>query len=116
MKMKIKCPQCEFENEEGSKFCKNCNVPLSKQYYSEQNPYIIKREINRKTIKITLSFLFIAVVYIFWMFSELIGMLSEPYSFWWWIAFIFLIGPFIWCVLRGIITVVGFIKNLFYKK
>ena len=28
--MKIKCPQCDFENEEGSKFCKNCNVPLFK--------------------------------------------------------------------------------------
>ena len=38
--MKIKCPQCDFENEEGSKFCKNCNEPLSKQDYSEDNPYI----------------------------------------------------------------------------
>jgi tetratricopeptide (TPR) repeat protein len=41
--MKIKCPLCGFENEEGSKFCKNCNEPLFKQGYSEDNPYIKKR-------------------------------------------------------------------------
>ena len=41
--MNIKCPQCGFENEEGSKFCKNCNEPLFKQEYSEDNPYIKKR-------------------------------------------------------------------------
>ncbi len=41
--MKIKCPLCGFENEEGSKFCKNCNEPLSKQGYSEDNPYVKKR-------------------------------------------------------------------------
>jgi len=41
--MKIKCPQCDFENEEGSKFCKKCNVALSKQDYSEDNPYIKKK-------------------------------------------------------------------------
>ena len=40
--MKIKCPLCDFENEESSKFCKNCNVLLSKQGYSEDNPYIKK--------------------------------------------------------------------------
>jgi len=28
--MKIECPLCGLENEEGSKFCKNCNVPLFK--------------------------------------------------------------------------------------
>jgi hypothetical protein len=38
--MKIKCPLCSFENEEGSKFCKNCNEPLFKQEYSEDTPYI----------------------------------------------------------------------------
>ena len=26
--MKIKCPICGYENEKGSKFCKNCNEPL----------------------------------------------------------------------------------------
>jgi len=41
--MKIKCPLCGFENEEGSKFCKNCNEPLFKQGYSEDNPYLKKR-------------------------------------------------------------------------
>jgi len=41
--MKTKCPLCGFENEEGSKFCKNCNEPLSKQRYSEDNPYIKRR-------------------------------------------------------------------------
>jgi len=42
--MKTKCPLCDFENEEGSKFCKNCNESLFKQSYSEDNPYIKKRE------------------------------------------------------------------------
>jgi uncharacterized membrane protein YvbJ len=37
--MKIKCPLCGFENEEGSKFCKNCNEPILKQGYSKDNPY-----------------------------------------------------------------------------
>lgn len=41
--MNIKCPLCDFENEEGSKFCNNCNEPLFKQEYSEDNPYIKKR-------------------------------------------------------------------------
>ena len=41
--MKIKCPLCGFENEEGSKFCKNCNELLFKQDYSEDNPYIKKK-------------------------------------------------------------------------
>ncbi len=41
--MKKVCPQCDFENEEGSKFYKNCNAPLSKQDYSEDNPYIKKK-------------------------------------------------------------------------
>ena len=41
--MKTKCPLCGFENEEGSKFCKNCNEPLIKQGYSEDNPYIKRR-------------------------------------------------------------------------
>ena len=40
--MKIKCPLCDSENEEGSKFCKNCNEPLFKQEYSKNNPYIKK--------------------------------------------------------------------------
>jgi len=43
--MKKKCPLCGFENEESSKFCKNCYIPLSKQDYSEDNPYI-KKKIN----------------------------------------------------------------------
>jgi hypothetical protein len=38
----MKCPQCGFENEEGSNFCKYCGVPLSKQDYSEDNPYTKK--------------------------------------------------------------------------
>ena len=37
--MKIKCPLCGFENEEGSKFCKNCNEPILKQGYSKDNSY-----------------------------------------------------------------------------
>jgi len=41
--MKLKCPSCGFKNEEGSKFCKNCNEPLFKQGYSEDNPYTKKK-------------------------------------------------------------------------
>jgi len=43
----MKCPLCDFENEEGSKFCKNCYIPLSKQDYSEYNPYIRRRRKRR---------------------------------------------------------------------
>lgn len=45
--MKIKCPLCDFENEEGSKFCKNCNEPLAKFKIpnATENPYTkIKEE------------------------------------------------------------------------
>ena len=52
--MKIKCPLCGFKNEEGSKFCKNCNEPLSKpkQEYSEDNPYIKRRrKMRNKNIR-----------------------------------------------------------------
>ena len=40
--MKIKCPLCDSENEEGSKFCKNCNEPLVKFKTPNaiENPYI----------------------------------------------------------------------------
>ena len=49
--MKTKCPQCDFENEEGSKFCKNCNAPLSKQDYSEDNLYAEKNVDEEDKIK-----------------------------------------------------------------
>ena len=49
--MKIKCPLCDFENEEGSKLCKNCYIPLSKQDYSEDNPYIKRRRKRRNKKK-----------------------------------------------------------------
>jgi len=43
--MKIKCPLCGFENEEGSKFCINCNIPLTKPeaFNVKENPYIKKK-------------------------------------------------------------------------
>ncbi len=50
--MKIKCPACDFENEEGSRFCKNCNEPLFTQKYSEDNPYIKKRENKDQTFEL----------------------------------------------------------------
>jgi hypothetical protein len=50
--MKIKCPLCDFENEEGSKFCKNCNIPLSKQDYSVNNPYIKKKGNEDKSFEL----------------------------------------------------------------
>jgi len=34
--MKIKCPECDFENEEGAKFCSNCGKPFSKQKTPEE--------------------------------------------------------------------------------
>lgn len=42
--MKIKCPLCDFENEEGSKFCTNCNIPLFKPSFSNDNPYLKRLE------------------------------------------------------------------------
>jgi len=44
--MKIKCPLCGFENEEGSRFCSNCNEPLvkSKAPNAIENPYIKTRK------------------------------------------------------------------------
>jgi RNA polymerase subunit RPABC4/transcription elongation factor Spt4 len=38
--MKIKCPACDFENEEDSRFCKNCNEPLIMQEFSKDNPFV----------------------------------------------------------------------------
>ena len=34
--MKTKCPVCDFENEEVSKFCSNCGKSFSKQKTSEE--------------------------------------------------------------------------------
>jgi len=45
--MKIKCPLCDFENEEGSKFCSNCNVPLIK-YDKLEKGNVIKNEKEKK--------------------------------------------------------------------
>lgn len=49
--MKIKCPLCDFENEDNSKFCSNCNIPLIKPEDSDikENPYIEKE--NKKLCK-----------------------------------------------------------------
>ena len=38
--MKIKCPACNFENEENAKFCSNCGKPFSKQ----KNPEVISHQ------------------------------------------------------------------------
>ncbi len=42
----MKCPQCDFENEEGAKFCSNCNEPLvAPKFYTKGNiERIIKKE------------------------------------------------------------------------
>ena len=39
--MKIKCPLCGLENEEGTRFCSDCNTPLveSETPDTEENPY-----------------------------------------------------------------------------
>jgi len=44
--MKIKCPLCGFENEEVSKFCKDCNEPLTK-YDECEKGNVIKEEENK---------------------------------------------------------------------
>jgi len=49
--MKIKCPLCDFENEEGSKFCTNCNEPLSKLGFSDDNPYLKRVEKKEETVE-----------------------------------------------------------------
>ena len=49
--MKMECPLCDFENEEGARFCSNCNVPLIKPeaFDIKENPYIKKE--NKKLCK-----------------------------------------------------------------
>jgi len=47
----MKCPLCDFENEKGSKFCKNCYIPLSIEDYSKNNPYIQQRRRKRRNKK-----------------------------------------------------------------
>ena len=49
--MKTKCPLCDFENEEGSKFCSNCNIPLVKPETSDikENPHIKINKENTET-------------------------------------------------------------------
>jgi len=44
--MKIKCPLCDFENEEGSKFCSKCNILLikPKAFAIKENPYVKKEK------------------------------------------------------------------------
>jgi hypothetical protein len=58
--MKIKYPLCDFENEEGAKFCSNCNVPLIKPeaFDMKENPYIKKENKNyaKIVVKSFLSF------------------------------------------------------------
>jgi len=55
--MKIKCPACGCENEEGAKFCSNCNEPLFNLKDSEvrrEGPYIKKE--NKEQRDDNLSF------------------------------------------------------------
>ena len=47
--MKIKCPQCDFENEEGSKFCSNCNIPIIKPEASDFKEYPYSKRQNMHT-------------------------------------------------------------------
>ena len=49
--MKMKCPLCDFENEEGSRFCSNCNTPLVKPKTpnATKNPYIKIKNENKET-------------------------------------------------------------------
>lgn len=52
--MKINCPLCGLENEEGARFCSNCNALLveSKTPNAKENPYIkIEKGGNRNLLK-----------------------------------------------------------------
>lgn len=49
--MKIKCLLCDFKNEDGAIFCSNCNEPLSKPSFSDDNPYLKKVENKEETMK-----------------------------------------------------------------
>lgn len=114
--MKIMCPACDFENENGARFCENCNEPLYKRDYSEDNPYIKKRGTDFDIITI-LSILFVAAVLFFGAFGELIVLTTDLYSFWWWIVFIFLVLPgilaILWIFFNIAFKIVRFIKELF---
>jgi len=65
--MKIKCPQCDFENEESNKFCSECNTPLAEPKIPDvtENPYIkIKKGGTNTTIES----------------KETLDLLKEPFS------------------------------------
>ncbi|MBA7572559.1 hypothetical protein ES708_14342 [subsurface metagenome] len=49
--MKMKCPLCDFENEEGARFCSNCNTPLvnPKTPNTTKNPYIKTKKEKQET-------------------------------------------------------------------
>ena len=50
--MKIRCPACGFENEEGAKFCSNCNEPLVAPKISINKENInIKRIIKKERLR-----------------------------------------------------------------
>ncbi len=42
--MSIKCPICDFDNEDGSNFCAKCSIPLSKDDDLEKENVIKKEE------------------------------------------------------------------------
>ena len=46
--MKIKCPLCGLENDEGSKFCKNCNEPLHLYFFCPYCGELLQEKPNRK--------------------------------------------------------------------
>ena len=49
--MEKKCPLCDFKNEEGARFCINCNTPLVKHKTpnATKNPYIKTKKGNPET-------------------------------------------------------------------
>ena len=51
--MKIKCPACDFENEEVAKFCRSCNEPLIAPKISVNKQNInIKRIVKEEGLRI----------------------------------------------------------------
>ena len=63
--MKIKCPLCDFENEEGARFCSNCNEPFPnavKNPYAEKAKYYGKNEKQDSKSSAVMGFLFLIVL------------------------------------------------------
>jgi CDP-diglyceride synthetase len=84
--MKIKCPACNFENKEGTKFCSNCNEPLviPKIYNNKENTnikMIIKKERLRMNKKQRLFLAIFVPVILFFITLIIASYISGNYPY-----------------------------------